>query len=643
MLTPNNNEVTCDTRCVSFSHEDSHNCLNRMGTPLFEANHDAALFALSHNADHLGCQCSSNKCSKKTTDVKIEGYGFSKQDCEECTKHNTHLQPVHYLHIMKQTNSKSPRVPEPQLAHFRHFRQHTPRSSRSSQDNDDSVRHRVVPKQLCGLNNQLISSHDFLGNDILGDDDHYGITEINFDFMTLTDYNFDGDDSLDPASVSLVDMICGIPDTPEDSMDEDVRSLLIKMPMELTPEPIEAPIYTKINERHSPSKKRSSTKKSKASRSHKHVAAYVPVVPVVAKHTQEEPLPTVNLALGDDENVEWYPGFNRQLGAKGRSALLDLVRRVYRQDPVHYKAILQARNPPSSISNLPFFNIPMLWELTHQFGVFKQALMLQKNQLSSGSKYDKNKSKAKSDKVDVRAPEVPGTKLVPMKPENVAEDQFPNENLMETPENLDDTMEQSVPVNHFEVLETNQKAVNENQEQMIQNVDVETNIVKTLSQPNNEDIKSNKNQTSHVENNTSERAKQVTSSSGRSIKPTKRYVDYQDEFGKAAKRFAGYHISQKTKDEPTKCSSIDSGKDYTQSTLECSSPALSHSTAVSSTDGDDILVEPINTPDVPAASLVWCVAQQLTQRGVDTDRESMGEHITPVSSARDTPTRYISV
>ncbi|BAM40153.1 conserved hypothetical protein [Theileria orientalis strain Shintoku] len=85
-------------------------------------------------------------------------------------------------------------------------------------------------------------------------------------------------------------------------------------------------------------------------------------------------------------DLEWHPGFTRHLGAKGRSALLELLRRVYRQDPEHYKAILQSRNSPSSISSLPFFSIPMLWELAHQFGIFKQALTVYKNHCFAKSK-----------------------------------------------------------------------------------------------------------------------------------------------------------------------------------------------------------------------------------------------------------------
>ncbi|XP_952292.1 uncharacterized protein TA13105 [Theileria annulata] len=92
-------------------------------------------------------------------------------------------------------------------------------------------------------------------------------------------------------------------------------------------------------------------------------------------------------------DLEWHPGFTRHLGAKGRSALLELVRKVYRQDPEHYKAILQSRNSPSSISSLPFYSIPMLWELAHQFGIFKQALTVYKNHCFSKSKSRHNSMK----------------------------------------------------------------------------------------------------------------------------------------------------------------------------------------------------------------------------------------------------------
>ncbi|KAK2196677.1 hypothetical protein BdWA1_001926 [Babesia duncani] len=81
----------------------------------------------------------------------------------------------------------------------------------------------------------------------------------------------------------------------------------------------------------------------------------------------------------NDTDETWHPGFTRQLGSKGRCAILELLRKVYRKNPPYYKEILKSRTPPASISNLPFFNIPMLWELAYQFGIFQQALQISRN------------------------------------------------------------------------------------------------------------------------------------------------------------------------------------------------------------------------------------------------------------------------
>ncbi|CCF73831.1 conserved Plasmodium protein, unknown function [Babesia microti strain RI] len=75
-------------------------------------------------------------------------------------------------------------------------------------------------------------------------------------------------------------------------------------------------------------------------------------------------------------DLVWQPGFTRQLGTKGRRVLLDLIRKVYRGNPEYFKNILALKNPPTSISNLPFCNVTMLWELANDFGVFDQAIQI---------------------------------------------------------------------------------------------------------------------------------------------------------------------------------------------------------------------------------------------------------------------------
>ncbi|EUD67571.1 hypothetical protein C922_01756 [Plasmodium inui San Antonio 1] len=77
------------------------------------------------------------------------------------------------------------------------------------------------------------------------------------------------------------------------------------------------------------------------------------------------------------ERLKYYPGFCRQLGAKGRRCMLELIRRVYREKTSTCKNILTHKlKPPACISNLPFFNINMLWKLSYEFGVFEEALKI---------------------------------------------------------------------------------------------------------------------------------------------------------------------------------------------------------------------------------------------------------------------------
>ncbi|GFE53719.1 hypothetical protein BaOVIS_011230 [Babesia ovis] len=79
----------------------------------------------------------------------------------------------------------------------------------------------------------------------------------------------------------------------------------------------------------------------------------------------------------DGEKYEWKPGFCLQLGSQGRKAMLQLLRNVYKGNK-NFKNIFQNMDPPTTISNLPFFKISMLWELAHQLDVFDQAIAIHK-------------------------------------------------------------------------------------------------------------------------------------------------------------------------------------------------------------------------------------------------------------------------
>ncbi|CRG94982.1 conserved Plasmodium protein, unknown function [Plasmodium gallinaceum] len=80
-----------------------------------------------------------------------------------------------------------------------------------------------------------------------------------------------------------------------------------------------------------------------------------------------------------EEEINYYPGFCKQLGAKGRRCMLELIRKAYRQNTSLCKNILSHKiKPPACISNLPFFNINMLWKLSYEFGVFEEALKIHK-------------------------------------------------------------------------------------------------------------------------------------------------------------------------------------------------------------------------------------------------------------------------
>ncbi|EAN33474.1 hypothetical protein TpMuguga_01g00230 [Theileria parva strain Muguga] len=71
----------------------------------------------------------------------------------------------------------------------------------------------------------------------------------------------------------------------------------------------------------------------------------------------------------------WAPGFCLQLGSKGRKIMLQLLRMAYKTNKKN-KRVFQCKNPPTTISNLPFFKINMLWELAYDMGVFDEALLI---------------------------------------------------------------------------------------------------------------------------------------------------------------------------------------------------------------------------------------------------------------------------
>ncbi|UKJ87754.2 hypothetical protein MACJ_000194 [Theileria orientalis] len=71
----------------------------------------------------------------------------------------------------------------------------------------------------------------------------------------------------------------------------------------------------------------------------------------------------------------WSSGFSLQLGSKGRKIMLQLLRLAYRSNKKN-KNIFQNKNPPTTISNLPFFKISMLWELANDMGVFEHAILI---------------------------------------------------------------------------------------------------------------------------------------------------------------------------------------------------------------------------------------------------------------------------
>ncbi|KJP86875.1 hypothetical protein AK88_03488 [Plasmodium fragile] len=77
----------------------------------------------------------------------------------------------------------------------------------------------------------------------------------------------------------------------------------------------------------------------------------------------------------NDENRK--PGLCRTLGTEGRKRMLKLLRKAYKYNE-ECKVIMKNKNPPLSISYLPYFNLSMLWQLAEDFGVYNEALKIHK-------------------------------------------------------------------------------------------------------------------------------------------------------------------------------------------------------------------------------------------------------------------------
>lgn len=431
------------------------------------------------------------------------------------------------------------------------------------------------------------------------EEDGYDISFTNFDFRTVSGDTFE-DDLFDDDPMPLIDMICGTSDT-SDQKSNCTGTFTLVDSFEAPEEIYEETAHYGLPRGGSGSNRWGKSRKGKGGRAHKEhtVSAHKRTAAVVAESNYSNVATNVEEA-GNGEDVEWYPGFSRQLGAKGRSALLDLVRRVYRQDPNHYKAILQARKPPSSISNLPFFNIPMLWELCHQFGVFKQAVMLHRNQQSSSVKGDRNRSKSKAEKVERVATVVTEAAVEPLTQEVQSQDTIESEHVElveeeETSKQTQVTKRANVPLDETIELEHVSKY-----QRVLQNAPSQPDPLK----------------------------QGMTSLSGRSIKPSRRYAEYQDEYVKVMNA-----------DEILES---DDTEGFVPTYLQTNGQSLDISqTNVGEVSDENPLEKVMNTLQLSPQSLVWRVAQQLTRK--DLEEKPVKESIASVSSAHSTPTRCISV
>lgn len=265
-------------------------------------------------------------------------------------------------------------------------------STQQSMDNDPIFSMAMRQNMRAVDTDDLVSANahytleDFFHNygDLSVVDSIDDVFNTDLDFSRLSG-SYDEPNLLDPSFESLIDLVkCDIVE----------NETPVPEPMILPPEPNFTFLYQNDNALNIPleeivqkSRPRPRIKQHRSPPVKREIVA-TPVNEVERKEAVNDR--RIDYGANDTpeniQDLEWHPGFTRHLGAKGRTALLELVRKVYRQDPAHYKAILQARNPPSSISNLPFFSIPMIWELTHQFGIFKQALTVYKNNCFSKTK-----------------------------------------------------------------------------------------------------------------------------------------------------------------------------------------------------------------------------------------------------------------
>ncbi|KAK1933032.1 hypothetical protein X943_001901 [Babesia divergens] len=572
--------------------------------------------------------------------VAVPSHGPGCCSCQSggCSNSHVNMRPIHNTQIVRRHHSQARHIGgksscQPSCVNVEGRCPTMPNSSRMMLMAREAIDSRLVPVNNVALEHNCCSQgacgnlstafskvfrpqeeyeHDFdsVFTSYISDDCDFGhidedvcdISDTNFDFRTLSGFSVE-DESFDPATVSIIDMICGTPDIPEESTTQQSMVLESSSSNDLTPELVEYPLYIQPAPT---TRKGRAPKKGKGSRvrkefgtsaSHRNSAA-------IDNNLVKVPNNVDDPSTGDGP-VEWYPGFSRQLGAKGRSAILDLVRRVYRQDPNHYKAILQARNPPSSISNLPFFNIPMLWELAHQFGVFQQAIQVHKNQQNASVKGDRSKSKSKAERAERHAD------FVAPVPEPV----------VQLKKHVEDEIQSNIHTDVVEVAPAPQPFT-----------PVQSSKRANVPIPEVEHGHVNKYQKLRTEsaNATDLSRPGFTSFSGRSIKPCKRYVDYQEDYRKPVSELSAMS-----------CES-DTTQGFDQSQLEPASPSLSPSSITDMNKNMENLPEGVAGPNqVQPLSLLWHVTQRLAQKDIKSD--TLVERISQVSSERSTPTRCISV
>ncbi|KYN97176.1 hypothetical protein PGSY75_1339300 [Plasmodium gaboni] len=87
--------------------------------------------------------------------------------------------------------------------------------------------------------------------------------------------------------------------------------------------------------------------------------------------------------------------FSRTLGTEGRKRMLKLLRRAYKYND-ECKIIMKNKNPPLSISFLPYFNLNMLWQLAEDFGVYNEALKIHRECIKKRNASVKLKASARA-------------------------------------------------------------------------------------------------------------------------------------------------------------------------------------------------------------------------------------------------------